>query len=55
MSMQKSLGSDPGKAIPLSTQEALIYQLHAEIDLMMGAARVAPGLRVPDVLRETYI
>ncbi|HKY90824.1 MAG TPA: SRPBCC family protein [Nevskiaceae bacterium] len=49
-SIQKSLAADPDKGIPLSTKEIAIYQLHAEIDKLIGAERVASHLRVPDLL-----
>lgn len=50
--MQKSMEADPGKGIPLSTLECLIYQLHAELDRVIGIDRIPASLRVDDVLGE---
>lgn len=49
-SMQKSLEADPGKGIPLSALECTVYQLHAEIDKLIGAENIPAHLRVPDIL-----
>jgi choline monooxygenase len=54
-SMQKSLAADPDKSIPLSTQECLIHQLHAEIDRLIGADNIAPPLRVPAILEDRCV
>lgn len=50
MSMQASLAADPDKGVPLATKEVGIYQLHAEIDRLLGE-QVPPAWRVPDLLR----
>jgi phenylpropionate dioxygenase-like ring-hydroxylating dioxygenase large terminal subunit len=49
-SIQKSLAADPDKGIPLATKEIAIYQLHAQIDKLIGADRIPAHLRVPDLL-----
>lgn len=54
-SMQRSLEADPHKGIPVSTLECLVYQMHVEIDKAIGAERVDPALRVPDVLGDFII
>ena len=51
MSMQVSLAADPDKGVPLATKEIGIYQLHAEIDKLIGAANIPAAWRVPDLLR----
>jgi hypothetical protein len=51
MSMQKSLAADPDKGVPLATKEVAIYQLHAEIDRLVGADRVPAPWRMPDLVR----
>lgn len=55
MSIQKSLAADPDKAIPLATKEIAIYQLHAEIDRLIGEENIPAALRVPDILRDHYV
>jgi hypothetical protein len=55
MSMQKSLAADPGKSVPLSTKETPIYQLHAEIDKLIGAQNIPAHLRIPDLLQDFYV
>ena len=55
MSIQKSLEADPQKGIPLSTKETGIYQLHAEIDRLIGVSNIAAHLRVPDLLKDFYV
>ena len=54
MSIQKSLAAEPEKGIPLATKEIAIYQLHAEIDRLIGPENIASELRVPDILRDFY-
>ena len=54
-SIQKSLAADPGKGIPLATKEIGIYQLHAEIDRLIGTENIPPHLRVPDLLKDFYV
>ena len=48
--IQKSVAANPDLGIPLSTQECLIYHLHADIDRLIGAGNIPVELRVPDVL-----
>ena len=55
MSIQKSLEADPLRGIPLATKEMAIYQLHAEIDRLIGAENIPLHLRVPDLLKNFYI
>ena len=54
-SIQKSLEADPDKRIPLAQQEVMVYQLHAEIDRLIGEENVAPELRVPDILGDHLV
>lgn len=54
-SIQKSLEADPGKSVPLSTQEWLLYQMHAEIDKLIGAENMPDGLFMPDVLEDHLV
>ena len=48
--IQKSVAANPDLGIPLSTQECLIYHMHADIDRLIGASNIPVELRVPDVL-----
>ena len=51
LSMQKSLAADPDKGVPLATKEVAIYQLHDEIDRLIGAEQAPPQLRVAGLLK----
>jgi phenylpropionate dioxygenase-like ring-hydroxylating dioxygenase large terminal subunit len=53
--MQKSIEADPDKGVPFCNQEARLYQLHAQIDNLIGREHIAPGLQVPDVLKDYLI
>lgn len=55
MSIQQSLAADPGKGVPLATKETPIYQLHAEIDKLIGAENISPEMRIPDLLQPFYV
>jgi choline monooxygenase len=51
-SIQRALEADRGAGIPLGSQEAVLYNLHVEIDRRIGPDNVPLSLRVPDALRE---
>lgn len=48
--IQKAVKSNMDRGMPTSTLECMVYQLHSEIDKVIGTENVAPALRVPDVL-----
>jgi len=48
--IQRSLTHAAHRGIPLGAQERLLWHLHAAIDQQIGPERVAPDLRVPDLL-----
>lgn len=50
--IQKAITADPDKSMPISTLECPVYQLHAEIDKVIGVGNVPEHLRVPDVLQD---
>ena len=54
-SIQRSLEADPGKSIPLSSQEVMVYQFHAEMDKLIGEQYVPAGLYLPDILGAHYV
>ena len=49
--IQKSVESSGFRGMPLNYQERRIYHWHAELDRRIGQDRLAPNLRVPDVLQ----
>ncbi len=49
--IQKSVESSGFRGMPLNYQERRIYHWHAELDRRIGQDRLAPDLRVPDVLQ----
>lgn len=53
--MQKSVMADPDKGVPLCKQEARLYQLHAQIDNLIGRESIAAELQVPDLLKDYLI
>ncbi len=48
-SIQQSLRADPDRGVPFGAREALLYQMHAEIDRLVGSKNIASRLRVPDI------
>lgn len=48
--IQKSVESNGVKGFPLNYQERRIYHWHEELDRRIGAERIAPDMRVPEML-----
>jgi hypothetical protein len=48
-SIQQSLKADPDRGVPFGSRERLLYQLHAQIDRLIGQKNIKPKLRVPDI------
>lgn len=48
--IQRASEAEPHKGMPLSDKEVIVYQFHAELDRIIGAEHVPPGLHIPDIL-----
>ena len=48
--IQRASEAEPHRGMPLSDKEVIVYQFHAELDRIIGAEHVPPGLHVPDIL-----
>ena len=48
-SIQQSMDANPDRGVPFGSRERLLYQLHAQIDRIIGQENINPKLHVPDL------